>query len=330
MSMGNTRSIAGRDVPAIGLGCMNISHAYGSATEGEGMALLEKAYDLGVRHFDTAALYGHGKNETLVGKVIKPFREDIQLASKCGMTGVNGKKVIDGRPDTLLATLDDALVRLQTDHIDLYYLHRLDPNVPIEESVGALATAVSSGKIGAIGLSEVSAATIRRAHNVHPLAAVQSEYSLWTRNPEIAVLDTCRELGISLVAFSPLTRGFLTGAVTSQDQLVEGDIRRTMPRFQPPHIASNLKLLVPLKEIAAQYECSLAQLCLAWCLAKGDDILPIPGTRSVEHLEDNLGALRVILSQESVAELDHLVNASTVSGPRYPEAQQTEIDTEQF
>ena len=330
MSMGNTRSIAGRDVPAIGLGCMNISHAYGSATEEEGIGLLEKAYDLGVLHFDTAALYGHGKNETLVGKVIKPFRQDIQLASKCVMTGVNGKKVIDGRPDTLLATLDDALVRLQTDHIDLYYLHRLDPNVPIEESVGALATAVSSGKIGAIGLSEVSASTIRRAHNVHPLAAVQSEYSLWTRNPEIAVLDTCRELGISLVAFSPLTRGFLTGAVTSQDQLVEGDIRRAMPRFQPPHIASNLKLLVPLKEIAAQYECSLAQLCLAWCLAKGDDILPIPGTRSVEHLEDNLGALRVILSQESVAELDHLVNASTVSGPRYPEAQQTEIDTEQF
>jgi len=330
VNMGNTRSIARRDVPAIGLGCMNISHAYGSATEEEGVTLLERAYDLGVRHFDTAALYGHGKNETLVGKVIKPFRQDIQLASKCGMTGVNGKKVIDGRPDTLLATLDDALARLQTDHIDLYYLHRLDPNVPIEESVGALATAVSSGKIGAIGLSEVSAETIRRAHEVHPLAAVQSEYSLWTRNPEIAVLDTCRELGISLVAFSPLTRGFLTGAVTSLDQLVEGDIRRAMPRFQPPHIDSNLKLLAPLQEIAAQYQCSLAQLCLAWCLAKGDDILPIPGTRSVEHLEDNLGALQISLSQESVVELDQLVNVSTVSGPRYPEAQQAEIDTEQF
>lgn len=321
-------------VGAIGLGCMNLSHAYGAAPPREAAAaLLRRALDCGIAHFDTAALYGFGANETLLGEVLAPFRSRFTLASKCGMTGVDGKRVIDGRPDTLRRTCDEALTRLRTEVIDLYYLHRWDKQVPIEDSVGALADLVQAGKIRAIGLSEVSATTLRRAHAVHPVAAVQSEYSLWTREPEIAVLDACRELGVAFVAFSPLGRGFLAGALASAedvDRLDTKDIRRAMPRFQHEHLAANLRLFDALRELARQCDLSPAQLALAWLLTRGEHVLPIPGTTAIAHLEENLSAAEIVLDPAVVARLDALINRDTVSGPRYAATTQMEIDTEAF
>ena len=323
-------------VSAISLGCMNVSHAYGapvSAAEGERVLLA--ALDAGVTMFDTAALYGFGANETLVGNVLAKHRSRFTLASKCGMTGVDvasdGKlvRVIDGRPETIRATCEAALKRLQTDVIDLYYLHRWDKQVPIEDSVGALADLVATGKIRTIGLSEVSAATLRRAHAVHPITALQTEYSLWTRNPEIAVLDACRELGVAFVAFSPVARGFLCGEmdVTAFDTK---DIRRSMPRFTPANYAANLKLLPAYLSLAQEAGCTPAQLALAWLLQQGEDIIPIPGTTSVEHLHDNLGAVNVTLDADLVARLEALINESTVQGSRYNEQGNSEVDTEVF
>ncbi len=323
-------------VSAIGLGCMNICHAYGApVSEAQAERLLLAALDAGVTHFDTAALYGFGASERLVGKVLSAHRAKFTLASKCGMQGVDvagdGKlvRVIDGRPDTLKATCEAALQRLRTDVIDLYYLHRWDKQVPIEDSVGALADLVRAGKIQAIGLSEVSASTLRRAHAVHPIAALQTEYSLWTRNPEIAVLQACRELGVSFVAFSPVARGFLCGPldVAAFDAK---DIRRTMPRFAPENYAANLKLLAPFNEMAQAVGCSPSQLAIAWLLHQGDDILPIPGTTSVEHLLDDLGAANVRLSPEVLARLDTLINEKTVAGDRYSDQANREVDTEVF
>ncbi len=315
----------------IGLGCMNLSHAYGTPpSEEEGIKMLQEAFDIGVRHFDTAALYGFGRNETLVGKALNGKRDQLFLASKCGMTGVDGKRVIDGRPKTLVATLDAALERLQTDHIDLYYLHRWDKNVPIEDSVGALSRLVEAGKIGAIGLSEVSADTIQKAHAVHPITAVQTEYSLWTRNAELAVLKTCENLGIAFVAFSPLARGFLADGVASPEVLEEGDIRRNMPRFKEPNFSTNAELLSDFRSKAAELNITPAQLSLAWLLAKSPNIYPIPGTRYVSHLKENVGATNVTLSADVISDLDTLINQSTVSGGRYPPATQAEIDTEEF
>jgi aryl-alcohol dehydrogenase-like predicted oxidoreductase len=315
----------------IGLGCMNLSHAYGVPPSADDAAgLLLRALDLGVTHFDTAALYGFGANETLVGRVLAPHRHRFTLASKCGMTGVDGKRVIDGRPATLKATCEAALQRLRTDVIDLYYLHRWDQSVPIEESVGALGELVQEGKVRAIGLSEVSAATLKRAHAVHPIAAVQTEYSLWTRNPEIAVLDACRELGATLVAFSPLGRGFLPGTLRDVSAFDAKDIRRAMPRFAPSNYAENLVLLDSVAEVAREAGCTLAQLALAWLLHRGEHILPIPGTTSVAHLEENLGAASVALTPAQMQRLDLLVNRHTVRGARYNAATQTEIDTEEF
>lgn len=325
------RRLCGVDMPAMGLGCMNLSHAYGSPPDKmAAINLLHRAYDLGVRHFDTAALYGFGANETLLGEALKPFRHDIFLASKCGMTGVDGKRVIDGRPETLVATLDAALKRLQTEHIDLYYLHRWDKDVPIEESVGALSRMVESGKIGAIGLSEVSAATLRKAHAVHPIAAVQTEYSLWTRNAEIAVLDTCKELDAAFVAFSPVARGFLTGAVSDIGSLAEKDIRRNMPRFMEPNFSANRQWLSKFSGLADTAGCSMAQLALAWLLAQGDHILPIPGTTSCAHLEENLGAVELTISPAILEQAGSLIDQHSVSGARYPAATQAEIDTEEY
>ena len=323
-------------VSAISLGCMNVSHAYGapvSAAEGERVLLA--ALDAGVTMFDTAALYGFGANETLVGNVLAKHRSRFTLASKCGMTGVDvtgdGKlvRVIDGRPETIRATCEAALKRLQTDVIDLYYLHRWDKQVPIEDSVGALADLVAAGKIRTIGLSEVSAATLRRAHAVHPITALQTEYSLWTRNPEIAVLDACRELGVAFVAFSPVARGFLCGEmdVTAFDTK---DIRRSMPRFTPANYAANLKLLPAYLSLAQEAGCTPAQLALAWLLQQGEDIIPIPGTTSVEHLHDNLSAVNVTLDADLVARLEALINESTVQGSRYNEQGNREVDTEVF
>lgn len=330
------RQIASFSVSAIGLGCMNLSHAYGapvSAQQGERVLLA--AFDQGVNFFDTAALYGFGANETLVGKVMKSHRQKFTLASKCGMQGVeqsDGSKVrvIDGRPETIKKTCEDSLRRLQTDVIDLYYLHRWDKKVPIEDSVGALSDLVRQGKIQTIGLSEVSASTLRKAHAVHPIAAVQTEYSLWTRNPEIAVLQACRELGAAFVAFSPVARGFLCGAPLDIASFEPKDIRRGMPRFTPENFAANLKLLPAYHALAQEAGCSPSQLALAWLLHQGEHIIPIPGTTSVDHLLDDLAAVDVKLDAGLLARLDALINQNTVAGNRYSAQSNSEVDTEVF
>ncbi|MDR1967496.1 MAG: aldo/keto reductase [Burkholderiaceae bacterium] len=326
-------------VGALGLGCMNICHAYGTPPpQAEAERLLLAALEAGVTHFDSAALYGFGASESIVGRALAPHRQRVTLASKCGLTREAGDgtvapgRAVDSRPEAIRATCEGSLQRLKTDVIDLYYLHRWDKQTPIEDSVGALADLVRAGKIRAIGLSEVSAATLRRAHAVHPIAALQTEYSLWTRNPELAALQACRELGVSFVAFSPLGRGFLAGALPSRaavDALPEKDIRRPMPRFTPAHLPRNLALLGGLRAIAAELGCTLAQLALAWVLRQGPHILPIPGTRSVEHLHENLGAADVRLPGAVVARLSALVNTATVSGNRYAEQGQREVDTEE-
>ncbi|MBO6753411.1 MAG: aldo/keto reductase [Spongiibacter sp.] len=325
------RKIGDYRVPAIGLGCMNLSHAYGyPPDEADAIRLLHRAVDLGVRHFDTAALYGFGANETLLGKALKPYRGEIHLASKCGMTGVDGKRVIDGRAETLEKTIDESLRHLQTDHINLYYLHRWDKSIPIEESVGALSRMVEQGKVGALGLSEVSAETLRKAHAVHPITAVQTEYSLWTRNAEIAVLDACRELDATFVAFSPVGRGFLAGAVADPAQFLEKDIRRNMPRFEEPHFSANRQCLWELADLAYESQCTMAQLALAWLLTRGEHVLPIPGTTSVSHLNENFNSLEVNLSREVIEKLDGFLNRHSIKGRRYPESTQNEIDTEEY
>ena len=326
-----TRPLAGHTVNPIGLGCMNLSHAYGTPPdETSAIQLLQRAVELGCNHFDTATLYGFGANETLVGKALKPYRKQIFLASKCGMGGVNGQRVIDGRPATLKQQCEASLQRLQTDVIDLYYLHRWDKNIPIEESVGALADLVQQGKIRAIGLSEVSAATLEKAHAVHPIAAVQTEYSLWTRNPEIAVLAKTRELGAAFVAFSPLGRGFLGGSLHDVADLVEKDIRRPMPRFSAENYPKNLQLLTALQQLADQAGCTLTQLSLAWLLAQQDNILPIPGTVQISHLAENLAAAELNLDADLLQQAGQLIHAQNVHDARYPAATQAEIDTEEF
>ncbi|PIT73475.1 aldo/keto reductase [Limnohabitans sp. G3-2] len=330
------RQLASFSVSAIGLGCMNLSHAYGAPVPAEqAERVLLTALDQGVTFFDTAALYGFGANETLVGKVLKPHRQRFTLASKCGMQGVaqsDGSKVrvIDGRPETIQKTCEDALRRLQTDVIDLYYLHRWDKQVPIEDSVGALSDLVRQGKIQTIGLSEVSAGTLRKAHAVHPIAAVQTEYSFWTRNPEIAVLQACRELGVAFVAFSPVARGFLCGAALDIAGFDAKDIRRSMPRFNPENYAANLKLLPAYHALAQEAGCSPSQLALAWLLHKGDDIIPIPGTTSVAHLRDDLASVDVKLDVAVMARLEALINQNTVAGDRYNAQANSEVDTETF
>jgi aryl-alcohol dehydrogenase-like predicted oxidoreductase len=266
---------------------------------------------------------------------MKPHRQKVTLASKCGMQGVeqsDGSKVrvIDGRPETIKKTCEDSLRRLQTEVIDLYYLHRWDKKVPIEDSVGALSDLVRQGKIQAIGLSEVSASTLRKAHAVHPIAAVQTEYSLWTRNPEIAVLQACRELGAAFVAFSPVARGFLCGAPLDVAGFEPKDIRRGMPRFTPENFAANLKLLPAYHALAQEAGCSPSQLALAWLLHQGENIIPIPGTTSVDHLSDDLAAVDVKLDASLLARLDALINQKTVAGNRYSAQSNSEVDTEVF
>jgi len=323
-------------VSAIGLGCMNLSHAYGTPPSAEqGEQVLLAALDAGVTLFDTAALYGFGANETLVGRVMKPHRRKFTLCSKGGMAGVAGddgvvRRAIDGRPETLRRNCEDSLRRLQTDVIDLYYLHRWDKKVPIEDSVGALSDLVRAGKVQAIGLSEVSAATLRKAHKVHPITAVQTEYSLWTRNPEIAVLQACRELGATFVAFSPVARGFLCDAVHDVAAFDAKDIRRAMPRFEPANYAGNLKLLPGYKALARDAGCTPAQLAIAWLLQQGDDILPIPGTTSVDHLREDLAAADIRLDAGLLARVGAHINQQTVHGNRYSAQARSEVDTEEF
>jgi len=330
------RKIGPFSVEPIGLGCMNLSHAYGAPLSAEaGRALLHAALDAGVDHFDTAALYGFGANEELVGPVLRPHRERIMLASKGGMAGVRGadgvmRRVIDGRPQTVTRNCEDSLRRLGAETIDLYYLHRPDPDVPIEESVGAMGDLVRRGLVRTLGLSEVSAETLRRAHGEHPITALQTEYSLWTRNPEIAGLAACRELGVAFVAFSPLARAFLTGALTDVATLAPGDIRRAMPRFAPETYPRNLALLEPYGRLAERAGCTPAQLALAWLLAKGDDIVPIPGTTSIDHLHENLGATGVAIPADVMEELDALFTPEAIAGERYNEATAREVGTETY
>jgi aryl-alcohol dehydrogenase-like predicted oxidoreductase len=324
------------EVSAIGLGCMNLSHAYGTPPPAQqGERVLLAALDAGVTLFDTAALYGFGANETLVGNVMKRHRSRFTLASKGGLAGVTGhdgtvRRVIDGSPAALRRNCEDSLRRLRTDVIDLYYLHRWDKKVPIEESVGAMADLVRAGKVRTLGLSEVSAATLRKAHAVHPISAVQTEYSLWTRNPEIAVLDACKDIGAAFVAFSPVARGFLCDALPDVSVLQPKDIRKGMPRFEPDNYAANLALLPPYKDLAREAGCTPAQLALAWLLHKAPHIIPIPGTTSVEHLKEDLGAADVVLSPELLAKLEALINQQTVHGHRYSAQARGEVDTEEF
>lgn len=327
-----TRRVGPFQVSPIGLGCMSLSHAYGPPPPREEAGkLLHRALDLGCTFFDTAAIYGVGHNEELVGEFLTPHRAKITIASKCGLFATpDGKREINGKPETLKKTCEDSLRRMKTDIIDLYYLHRWDKRVPIEESVGALKDLVKEGKIRTIGLSEVSADTVRKAHAVHPIAALQTEYSPWTRNPEVAVLDTCAELDIAFVAFSPVARGFLADGVRDVGELAEGDMRRAMPRFQGENLTANRKLLEGFRGLAKEADCTPAQLCLAWLLAKAPHIVPIPGTKNVAHLEEDLAAWDINLSPMMVAKVDALVNAATVSGPRYAPAMQASIDTEEI
>ena len=325
------RTIAGVEVPPIGLGCMNLSHAYGTPPPREqAIAVLDKAIELGITHFDSATLYGFGRNEALVGPVLKPVRDQILLTSKCGISGVDGKRVVDGHPKTLRRAIDESLQRLETDVIDLYYLHRWDKAVPIEDSIGEMSRMVERGKVLALGLSEVSVATLHKAHAEHPIAAVQSEYSLWTRNPELGMLDACNEIGAAFVAFSPLGRGFLTDVDIHPQAFVDKDVRRAMPRFQAPNFEANAGLLTEYRALATEAECSPAQLALAWLLQKAPHILPIPGTTSIEHLEANVAAASITLEPQLVERVEELVNEKTIAGPRYSNATLAEIDSEEF
>lgn len=316
----------GLTVSAIGLGCMGLSQAYGHQDESASAATLERAVDLGVTFFDTAEVYGVYHNESLLGRVLKPFRDRLVIATKFGFTynrDANGFGEItgtDGSPANARAVAEASLRRLQTEVIDLYYLHRLDPAVPVEETVGAMAELVAQGKVRAIGLSEVSAETLRRAHATHPIAALQSEYSLWTRDVESnGVLAACRELGVGFVPFSPLGRGFLTGQVQTET-LGQDDFRRRLPRFQPEHVAANRKLVAVVEGVAQAKGVSAAQVALAWVLAQGADIVPIPGAKRIPNLEQNAAATAITLTTAETETLERAFAPENVSGGRYPES----------
>lgn len=332
----STRRIGPFKVAPIGMGCMNFNHAYGMPpTPEQAERLMLQALDAGVTLFDTAALYGFGANETLVGRVLKPHRGRIVLCSKGGLAGepqADGRlqRVIDGRPATIRRHCEESLQRLQTDHIDLYYLHRWDKRVPIEDSVGAMVDLLHEGKIGALGLSEVSAATLRRARAVHAIAAVQSEYSPWTRNPEIAVLQACAAEGTAFVAFSPLARGFFTATPPDPQQLAPQDLRRGMPRFEAAAYAANLALWHDFAGLAQQAGITPAQLSLAWVLSRGEQVIALPGTANEQHLHENLAAAGMRLPPASLAQVDDLLPPSRVCGPRYTAAAQADVDTEDF
>ncbi|MBN3560837.1 aldo/keto reductase [Aliamphritea spongicola] len=327
-----TRRIGSLTVSPIGYGCMSLSHAYGTPPSREyAEQMLNRALDAGYTFLDTAALYGFGANETLIGEVLKGRRQEFVLASKCGMFRNDaGVREINGRPEAIRKVCEASLKRLQTDVIDLYYLHRWDRNVPIEESVGTLGELVREGKIREVGLSEVSAETLLKAHKEYPIAAVQSEYSLWSRNVEIAVLDACKELGTTLVAFSPLARKFLTNTLRDLKQLEENDFRSNMPRFSPENYARNLQLLDDYLPLAEEAGCTPGQLALAWLLKKAEHIVPIPGTAVLAHLEENIAAAEVNISEDLFTRIDAVINQQTVVGERYPAQAQSEVDTERF
>jgi len=302
-----------------GLGCMGMSQSYGKADPDESVATIHRALDLGVTFFDTANVYGGGHNERLVGEAIKGRRDDVVLATKFTLwRDAEGTMTIDGRPEYVRQCIDKSLERLGVDHVDLYYQHRVDPKVPIEDTVGAMAEQVEAGKVRYLGLSEASSRSIERAAAVHPIAALQSEWSLWTRDLEVDVLATARKHGIGIVPFSPLGRGFLTGAITSPADFGEDDFRRNHPRFQGDNFAKNLELVDAVRKLAAEKGCTASQLALAWVLAQGDDVVPIPGTKRRTYLEENLGANDVTLTDEDLRRIDDLAPQGVAAGGRYP------------
>jgi aryl-alcohol dehydrogenase-like predicted oxidoreductase len=307
-------------VASEGLGCMGMSEFYGTTDETEAIATIRYALDLGVTMIDTADQYGIGANEELVGRAIADRRDEVVLATKFGIVRDRedpAKRSINGRPDYVLAAADASLRRLRVDHIDLYYQHRVDTDVPIEETVGAMATLIDAGKVRFLGLSEASAETIARAHATYPISALQSEYSLWSRDVESEVLPTLRQLAIGLVAYSPLGRGFLTGRFQSAEDFEPGDFRGSQPRFQQENLARNLELLARVKELASEHGCTPAQLALAWVLHRGEDVVPIPGTKRRTYLEENIAAVEIELSDEDVQRIDEALPADLVAGPRY-------------
>ena len=313
-------------VSAVGLGCMCMSFAYGASDEAESIRTLNRAVDLGVTFFDTAEVYGPFTNEVLLGKALKPHRDRVVIATKFGFkidtsrAGAAAIAGVDSRPEHVREVAEASLKRLGIETIDLFYQHRVDPNVPIEETVGVMAELVREGKVRALGLSEAGSATIRRAHAVHPIAALQSEYSLWTRDPEEDVLATCRELGIGFVPYSPLGRGFLTGAIRKVEDLAADDFRRQVPRFQSENFDANAALVATLEELAAEKGVTTAQLALAWVLSQGDDIVPIPGARKINHLEQNVAAADITLSAAEIEQLGKAIPAGEVAGKRYSDA----------
>jgi aryl-alcohol dehydrogenase-like predicted oxidoreductase len=313
-------------VSAVGLGCMGMSFAYGAKDDNESTNTLRHAIDLGVTFFDTAETYGPFHNEELLGKALRPVRDRVIIATKFGFkldltkSGPSAMVGLDSRPSHVKQVAEASLRRLDTDFIDLFYQHRVDPDVSIEDTVGAMAELVREGKVRALGLSEASSATIRRAHAVHPIAAVQSEYSLWSRDPEEDVLATCRELGIGFVPYSPLGRGFLTGAIQKIDDLAADDFRRNLPRFQAENFDANAALITAIEALAKVKGVTAAQLALAWVLHQGDDIVPIPGARKLHHLEQNAAAADITLSAAEVEELSNAIPLAEVAGKRYSDA----------
>ncbi len=325
------REIAGRGVHPVGLGCMNLSWAYGSPPpQDEKIKLLNRALDLGYDHFDTANIYGGGANEELLAEAVMHRRSEFFLASKLGLVVDGARRGIDCSPEAIAENLDKSLQRLGTDHLDLYYMHRFDPKVPIADSVGAMALAIEAGKIRSYGVSEWSAAHIREAHEVHPMAAVQPEYSLWTRNVELGVLQACEDLGIAMVAFSPTGRGAFGGVLRDPSTLEEKDLRTKMPRFSAENWPQNLAVIEEFEALARDNGLAPAQLALRWVLEQGEHCHVIPGTTSIAHLEENFTAARVEVSSDVVEEAGRIINHSTIRGHRYHDAIRPTIDTEEF